>query len=165
MECFPRPWLQPMIKCMGPEDGREESRWTISGGLNDICVSWTLGKVFIATDEGIKVWSIDRHEEIFSIPCSAACVAISEDGKIIAFGSYRDNFVRLWDVDLSSPIGDPMEGHSESVRCIAMSGDGKIVVSGSLDNTVRQWDTARGVQIGAPLRGHEHRNYKCVNKH
>ena len=71
MGCFPRPWLQPMIKCMGPEDGREESRWTISGGVKDICVSWTLGKIFITTHEGVKVWSIDQHEEIFFIPCNA----------------------------------------------------------------------------------------------
>jgi len=80
-------------------------------------------------------------------------VAFSPDGNILASGS-QDNTIRLWDVSLRKPLGEPLIGHSGWVRSIAFSPDGKILASGSRDNTVRLWDVATRTPLGEPLTGH-----------
>jgi WD40 repeat protein len=68
-------------------------------------------------------------------------VAFSPDGKRIVSGS-RDKTVRLWDAQTGQPIGQPLQGHGESVNSVAFSPDGKRIVSGSTDKTVRLWDAS-----------------------
>ena len=65
-----------------------------------------------------------------------------------------DNTVRLWDSETRQAIGQPMAGHTSSVRSVAFSPEGRYVVSGSWDNTVRLWDSERRQAIGQPMAGH-----------
>ncbi|MEI2740158.1 MAG: WD40 repeat domain-containing protein [Chitinophagaceae bacterium] len=80
-------------------------------------------------------------------------VAFSPDGRRIVSGSV-DHTLRLWDAATGAAIGEPLKGHSGSVRSVAFSPDGRRIVSGSYDNTLRLWDAATGAAIGEPLKGH-----------
>ncbi|TMR01841.1 hypothetical protein ETD83_13730 [Actinomadura soli] len=53
-----------------------------------------------------------------------------------------------------APIGDPLTGHTGTVRCVAYgsSGDLPIAVTGAHDLSARVWDLAARRQHGPPLR-------------
>ena len=61
-----------------------------------------------------------------------------------------------WDAAAGQPRGDPLTGHTGSVRAVAIGriGDRDVIVSGSEDGTVRVWDAAAGQPRGDPLTGH-----------
>jgi WD40 repeat protein len=90
---------------------------------------------------------------LMSASAQVVAVAISRDGTRIVSGSY-DSTLRLWDARTGAPIGEPLKGHSGTVRSVAFSPDGARIVSGSSDNTLRLWDARTGAPIGEPLRGH-----------
>lgn len=72
-------------------------------------------------------WSVDSY----------CCTAVSSDGNTIATGSGKN--VILFDSRSGTPIGDPFEGHTDSVKSVAFSPDGNSIVSGSADGTLRIW--------------------------
>lgn len=78
-------------------------------------------------------------------------VAISPDGRYIAFGS--DGKIRLWDSVTGKQIGNPFIEHSLPILSIAFSPDGSRIVSGSYQE-IRLWDANTGQQIDEPLTGH-----------
>jgi WD40 repeat protein len=79
--------------------------------------------------------------------------------RTLATGSVEPT-VRLWDVADPArprPLGDPLEGHTDSVRSVVFSPDGKTLATASHDGTVRLWDVAdpaRPRPLGDPLTGH-----------
>ncbi|KAG9123893.1 hypothetical protein FRC07_013599, partial [Ceratobasidium sp. 392] len=60
----------------------------------------------------------------------------------------------IWSVYDSRWVGQPLEGHTNSVTSVAYSPDGAYIVSGSYDRTVRIWYAQNGEQVGQPLEGH-----------
>ena len=151
-EYFPSPWLYPMKKCVGPEDSREQSQWNIGARISDLAVAWSSNRVVIASDSGIHVWSLTRQEELFKIAEVARCVAISEDGKLIASG-HRDGTVRRWNGVTGDAVGEPTSGHTKAVWSIAMRGN--LIVSGSSDKSLYRWNASTGAASGGTLQGHE----------
>ncbi|KIK55476.1 hypothetical protein GYMLUDRAFT_175654 [Collybiopsis luxurians FD-317 M1] len=94
----------------------------------------------------LAVWS--TGSEVLSID-------ISKDGTRIVSGSANIT-ARIWNIKNGSPIGEPLQGHTDLVGSVAFSPDGKRIVSGSGDKTVRIWNAETGTPIGEPLQGLTH---------
>jgi WD40 repeat protein len=61
----------------------------------------------------------------------------------------------VWDVASRKQLGEPITGHTDSVKSVSYAPDGKAIASGSSDKTLRFWDPATGKQIGEAIVGHE----------
>ncbi|KIK66938.1 hypothetical protein GYMLUDRAFT_156943, partial [Collybiopsis luxurians FD-317 M1] len=80
-------------------------------------------------------------------------IDISKDGTRIVSGSVNMT-ARIWNIKNGSPIGEPLQGHTNGVGSVAFSPDGKRIVSGSADKTIRIWNAETGSPIGEHLQGH-----------
>ncbi|MFB6718403.1 WD40 repeat domain-containing protein [Streptomyces sp. NPDC056358] len=70
--------------------------------------------------------------------------------------SLRGKLVQVWDVATGRPVGEPLTGHTDTVRAVATAMvDGRpVAITGSDDKTVRMWDLTTGRPVGEPLTGH-----------
>jgi WD40 repeat protein len=76
-------------------------------------------------------------------------VAYSPDGQHIISGS-SDKTIRIWDAKTGAAVGQPLEGHMDSVQSIAFSPDGQRIVSRSDDFTNHMWDSFPHASIQLP---------------
>ncbi|XP_064090092.1 WD repeat-containing protein 86-like isoform X2 [Macrobrachium nipponense] len=82
------------------------------------------------------------------------CMAVSEDGSLIATGS-DDKTVRMWAAgDSETECLGILKGHTQYVTCVNMYD--AYVITGSADNTIRKWD-ATSCDCLAVYEGHEAR--------
>ncbi|KAG8824416.1 hypothetical protein FRC19_001824 [Serendipita sp. 401] len=82
-------------------------------------------------------------ERSFAVPV----IAFSPLGDIFACGftEYVSKpYIQRWSVETTQPLGEPMTGHTNGVRCVAFTSDGQIIASGSDDCTVRLWSSSTG---------------------
>lgn len=85
------------------------------------------------------------------------CLALSADGKTLAWGGYDEErlivsgVVKLWDIAAGKERA-VMRGHTSEVRSVAFAPDGKTLASGA-DQTVILWDV-EAAKTQATLRGH-----------
>jgi WD40 repeat protein len=91
--------------------------------------------------------------KIIGTPDGQTLMGFSPDERRIVSRS-TDTTVRVWDAGSGQQIGEPLKGHTDTVRVVAFSPDGTRIVSGSKDKTVRVWDASTGQPIGEPLKGH-----------
>lgn len=74
-------------------------------------------------------------------------IAFSVDGRILASGSYSDDYtIKLWEVATGREIRT-LTGHSSYIRSVTFSSDGQILASGSFDQTIKLWEVATGREI------------------
>lgn len=154
-EYFPRTWLKPMTKCLGPKDSRELPPITCKHLIRDVCVSWSLSMLFIATNE-IRVRTLTRQEELFVIPYEAASIRVSEsvDGIIVALGIHFKE-VCWWDASTGVKAGRWATRSWSWFECVAVSPDGKTIATGSSDGSLQRWDSSTGARVGTPMHGHK----------
>jgi WD40 repeat protein len=55
--------------------------------------------------------------------------------------------VRLWDLRVNRPLGNPMTGHTRGVTAIAYSRDATVVATVSGDGTARLWNAGRPADL------------------
>jgi WD40 repeat protein len=80
-------------------------------------------------------------------------VSFSPDGTLLASAG-EDTMIVLLDANNYQPIGQPLQGHTDSITQLAFSPDGTKLASASQDQSVILWDVASRQQIGQPLVGH-----------
>lgn len=81
-----------------------------------------------------------------------ASIAISPDGRLIAYGSFVDNLVHIVDVATRQEVRT-FSGHTNRVTDVAFSPDSRLLASTGTtnlspsDGSVRIWDVATGTQL------------------
>ncbi|PAV14672.1 nucleotide-binding-oligomerization-domain like receptor [Pyrrhoderma noxium] len=109
------------------------------------------GYIIVASDDGIirrwdaftncLVWEreIDRKQIDLS---QVVLAAFSPDAKSVVFGNNQGSIV-VFNVETGEQGGEPLKGHTESVRCLSFSSDGQYFASGSMDTTIIIWGMDR----------------------
>lgn len=96
----------------------------------------------------IKLWDVVTGKELKSFVDNAfevTSVALSPDGKVVAFGE-ADSNIRLWDtVSDKGPV--ILKGHTKQVNSVSFSSDGKRLASGSVDGTIKLWEVTSKKEI------------------
>jgi WD40 repeat protein len=119
-----------------------------SGSLDNTIILWDV--------ETQNPWGQPLHWENGSyFPGSArmnsvGIVAFSPDSKLLASGLTT---ITLWNVATQRPLGQPLQGHTDTVMAIAFSPDGHILASGN-DDGIILWDVGKRQPMGYPLKGH-----------
>ena len=104
------------------------------------------------TTEKIELWDKknNSNKEIINKTCPEPSfgvvdeIAISHDGKYVAYGDY--NTICLWDAKCDSVVR-LMKGHQNRIKNIAFSSDGNYIASTSYDYTSRIWRLSDGKEI------------------
>ncbi|MEV4898966.1 hypothetical protein AB0K48_57545, partial [Nonomuraea sp. NPDC055795] len=79
-------------------------------------------------------------------------LAFGPDGGTLVTGGDRGELL-LWNTADQSLLGQPLAGHTETVRAVAFS-SANVLVTGSDDTTARLWEVSSRRQIGEPFTGH-----------
>jgi WD40 repeat protein/tRNA A-37 threonylcarbamoyl transferase component Bud32 len=108
--------------------------------------------------EQIKIWDVRRGREGRTLARkksnrygSAASLAFSEDGALLAMGDISGN-VTVWETRSGREQFTAL-GHLDGVLCVAFSPDGARLASASSDQTIKLWDLRMGQEV-LTLRGH-----------
>lgn len=64
---------------------------------------------------------------------------VSPSGRHVATGDI-DGQVKIYDIASKQAVGDPLNNHGRSVKCVAFSADGSQVLSGSEDQHMHMVD-------------------------
>ncbi|KAJ8590859.1 WD40 repeat-like protein [Rhizopogon salebrosus TDB-379] len=110
---------------------------------------------------------IEGHSDcIWSLACvGTGCniMSASSDGSIRQWKRDREPVGEPWKSDgratmaleRGGVVGNPWEGHSDTVRCLDWSPNAKEIASGSQDGIIRRWNLNTGRQIAPPIEtGH-----------
>ena len=118
----------------------------VSGGMEE------------ANNGTVRLWDANTGQLIRAATIGDAevnvwAVTFSPDGKRVAAAG-ADGVIQVLDADTLEKIGQPMEGHEDTVVGLAYSPDSRTLASASRDETIRLWDVASGQQSGDALTAH-----------
>jgi WD40 repeat protein len=130
---------------------------TLKGGhtTNVLTLSFSADGARLASlDVGmaVRLWDVAKQAELNRLPLDkATAIALSPDGKTLAFGTIWK--VELWDVDGGNVI-DSIDVPNDTVFPILFSNDGKsLVFATSSGKAIWVWDLA-GKKTATVLKGH-----------
>ena len=121
--------------------------------------------VFATHFGGVRLWDVNARDEIANLPAVADAppgplgVAISPDGRTIAYNENEGGAVLLWDVARRLVIGR-LTGHQGVVRALAFSPDGSTLASCGDDGKAWLWNLADGRQ--GPGFTNPKRGFTCL---
>ncbi|CUA75333.1 Serine/threonine-protein kinase TOR [Rhizoctonia solani] len=111
-----------------------------------------------SADGTVCIWSTDTWKQkgnALSEPGQKVySVAFSPDSTTFAVA--YSSVIIIQDLLSGQRIGNPLEGHTQSITSLAFLPDGKHLVSGSYDCTICVWDVSSGQVVFGPF--HEHTN-------
>lgn len=100
-------------------------------------------------DGTIRVWNARSGALIQTMQSEGVVESLAFsplNNLLAAGGSFRNSEVRLWDLEVSTPVRI-LPGHTHGVDRLSFSPDGRLLASASYDGEVRLW----GVRPGAVL--------------
>lgn len=104
--------------------------------------------VLASLSVNIQIWDIPRYRAL-NEPTPAeeqtakmTCLEFSENAKCIAFAVEKQYAIHLWDTASAKPIGEPLYGHKEQVKCLAFSPNGQRLASGDKAGKIWLWDVS-----------------------
>ena len=106
-------------------------------------------------DQTLRTWDFIAHHlrAVYEQPAKITTVALSPDGKRLAWALDEDGMLRLCAVDEgSAPLELP--GHTGKINCLAFNAESQLLASGGEDGRVRLWDALSG-QGKAIRSGHD----------
>jgi len=117
--------------------------------------------VSFGSDNQILIWDLDTHKPIASPIESNGVMAVSPNGKILAYGDINGIPI-LFDLENYETIGSPLISH-KAVSRLSFNHDGTILASSGMDSNrdlidpsyenVILWEVASQRQIGQTLSG------------
>ncbi|MFC7641843.1 WD40 repeat domain-containing protein [Streptosporangium lutulentum] len=66
-------------------------------------------------------------------------LTVAPSGRVLAIGGI-DGVIRLWDPLSGQELGQPLVGHTSSIRSMSISPDSRTLLSTASDGTMRSWD-------------------------
>jgi WD40 repeat protein len=98
--------------------------------------------VAVAAGKGLKVWNLEKLEEVATLPKSAAGMSttpfFAANGGAVAVGN-ADGTVEVWEILRKDRVAN-WKAHRDTVTGVAFMPDGKKLVTVSTDHTARLWD-------------------------
>jgi WD40 repeat protein len=116
------------------------------------------GGMEAANNGTVRLWDANTGQLIRATLIGDAeaivwAVTFSPDGQRIAAAG-ADGVIQVLDAGTLDKIGEPLEGHEDTVDSVAYSPDGRTLASASRDETIRLWDVESGEQTGDALTAH-----------
>ena len=109
-----------------------------------------------STGDFALVWDVSTGRELLKATHAASSetltplrwivdVAISSDGKFLAYAARGNSLVRVWNIDTGRQILELK--HDNSVAAVAFNKDGARLGTGSYDGTARVWELPSGREL------------------
>lgn len=114
------------------DDGKQLLVATGVAGMRGEAILWNVG-------DGTVVRRFKGHAD------AIYAIAISENGKFVATGSY-DRQIIVWNAKTGSKLRE-LKGHNGAIYDLDFSADGKLLVSASADTTVKVWNAQTGERL------------------